>query len=76
MYNLNCYGDMIFIEKSNFNDYMKSESTLLSVMQVEVEFEDAYYQYVTEKYKSSRRSIVYIYHNDCISNYDISIEDY
>lgn len=76
IYNLSCNGDMIFIEKNILAEYINSAPKHLFAAQVTIEFRDGYSQYVTKKYRSSTRSIVYIFHNDCIENYEISLKNY
>lgn len=76
MYNLSCSGDMIFIEKEGVENYIKSQPTLMFIVQVTVEFEDGYYRHLTEKYKSSERSMVYIFNNGLMENYEVKLKNY
>lgn len=76
MYNLSCNGNMIFIEKAIMENYIKSQQTILLVMQVTIEFEDGYYRHLTTQYKSNERSIVYIFNNGLIENYEIRLKNY
>ena len=76
IYNFSCYGNMISIEKEILENFIKSQSTILLVLQVTIEFEDGYYRHLTSKYKSNKRSMVYIFNNDLIENYEIQIKNY
>ncbi|MBU5439814.1 hypothetical protein KQI42_17495 [Tissierella sp. MSJ-40] len=76
MYNFSCNGDMIFIEKEILENYIKSQSTILLVMQIKIEFEDGYYRHLSSKYKSNERSIVYIFNNELIESYEIKLKNY
>lgn len=76
MYNLSCNGDIIFIEKELLENYIKSQSTLMFIVQVTVEFEDGYYRHLTKKYKRNERSIIYIFNNGVIENYEIKLKNY
>lgn len=76
MYNLSCNGNMIFIEKDILENYIKSQSTMLLIMQVTIEFEDGYYSHLSSKYKSNERRIVYIFNDKSIKNFEIKLKNY
>jgi len=76
MYNLTCNGDMIFVEKEILDNYIKSQSTLMFLVQVTIEFEDGYSGNLIEKYKRNERRILYIFNNGIIENYEIKLKNY